>query len=294
MLQEKQVNQVPPVPNSMSVAELATSYWVQEGSLGAGRQAIIHLGDCPLCDEGRNAKGQDRWYGPFTDLIAARDVSDQLSDLAMRSECRCVRKNAAQDLPTLALLNEPLFRKPNPKPAAKAKEVEKEKAKEQEPRKSARVLAAEAKARKAKRSKTIRYSSIGVAAAIALAVWIFVIPAVSVVEAANHGATAPFLLTNRSPLTLNNVQAECTVELQPSVVHSHNGQQLTDTLDSKGQVTVPCFQAVGGATPQVRGAMVKMTVRYDVFGIRHVEQDFAFVAARTPEGYAKWVLKGQS
>jgi len=293
MLQEKP-NQVSPIANSMSAAEPASSYWVQEGSLGVGRQAVIHLGDCPLCDEGRAAKGQDRWYGPFTDLISARDVSDQLTDLAMRAECRCVRKNSAQDLPTLALLNEPLFRKPDPKLAPKAKEVEKEKAKEQESRKSARVLAAEAKARKAKRAKTIRYAAIGVAAAIVMTIALFVVPAVSVVEAGTHGTASPFLLTNRSPLTLNNVQAECTVELQPSVVHSRNSQQLTDALGSKGQATLPCFQAVGGATPQVRGAMVKMTVKYDVFGIRHVEQDFAFVAARTPEGYAKWVLKGQS
>jgi len=291
MLLEKQANQAPPV-TSLSAAEPATSYWVQEGTLGVGRQAVIHLSDCPLCEEGRKKNGSDRWYGPFDDLMSARGISDELTDVAMRAECRCVRKNAAPDLPTLALLNEPLFRKPDPKPAPRAKEAEK--VKEQEPRKSVRTLAAEAKARKAKRAKIVRYTVIGVAAVVAVAVGLFVMPAVSVVEASSHAGPSPFLLTNRSPLPLNNIQAECSVALQPSVP-SHNSQlQLAENLGSEGQVTIPCFQSAGGVTPQVRGAMVRMTVKYDVFGIHHVQQDFAFVAARTPDGIAKWVLKGQS
>ncbi len=290
MLLEKQANQVPPPPNSLSV----TSYWVQEGSLGVGRQAIIHLGDCPLCDDGRKAGAQDRWYGPFASLISAREISDQLSDVAMRAECKCIRKNSAQDLPTLALLNEPLFRKPNPKPAPKAAK-EPEKTKEQEPRKSARTLAAEAKARKAKRAKTIRYSAISVAAIVAIAIWLFVLPATSVVEASGQIANSPFLLTNSSPIPLNDVQAECSVDLQPSAVHLQNSQaQLADSLGSKAQVAIPCFQSAGGAVPQLRGTVLHMTVKYSVFGIRHLGQDFAFVAARTPDGFAKWVLKGQS
>jgi len=293
MLLEKQANQVSPLPNSLSATEPATSYWVQEGSLGVGRQAIIHLGDCPLCDEGRKAGAQDRWYGPFTSLTSARDISDQLADVAMRAECKCVRKNGAQDLPTLALLNEPLFRKPDPKPAPKAKEAEK--AKEQEPRKSARTLASEAKARKAKRIKIILCTAIGVAAVVAIAVSLFVVPAVSVVEANGHAGASPFLLTNASPLPLSDVQAECSVELQPSAVNLHNSQQqLADSLGSKAQVTIPCFQGAGGAVPQIGGTTVHMKVKYAVFGIQHLEQDFAFVAARTPEGFAKWVLKGQS
>lgn len=294
MILEKQASQVPPVPSSLSVAEPATSYWVQESSFGIGRQAIIHLGDCPLFEEGRKTRSQDRSYGPFTSLGSAREISDQLSDIAMRAECKCIRKNSAQELPTLALLNEPLFRKPHPKPAPKAAK-EPEKAKEQEPRKSARTLAAEAKARKAKRAKTVRYSAIGVAAVVAIAVWLFVLPATSVVEASGQAANSPFLLTNASPIPLSDVQAECSVDLQPSAVHLQNSQQqLADSLASKAQVTIPCFQGSGGAVPQLRGTVVHMTVKYSVFGIRHVGQDFAFVAARTPEGFAKWVLKGQS
>ena len=293
MFLEKQVNQVPPVPNSISAAEPATRYWVQEGSLGAGRQAVIHLSDCQLCEDGRKANRQVRWHGPFNSLPSARAISDQLSDIAMRAECRCVRKNVNQDVPALALLNEPLFRKPDPKPAPTAKEAEK--AKEQEPRKSARETAAGAKARRAKRTRVIRYTAIGVAAAVIATLALFVFPAISVVEANAHSGQSPFLLTNSSLLPLSKIQAECSVALQPSAAQVHNIQlQLAESLGSKAQVTIPCFQGVGGATPQVRGAMIRMTVKYEVFGIRHLKQDFSFVAARTPDGFAKWVLKGQS
>ena len=261
------------------------NYWVQDASLGGLRQAVIHLGDCSFCEDGKKTNGQDRWYGPFDSLESARDISDELTGIAMRAECRCVRKVVEQDIPSLALLNEPLFRKPEP---PKEKDT-----KSREARKSAKAKA-KGKSGKFKSFYVAGYASLGVAAAAILTVSLFVFPALSVVQASSHsGASTPFLLANDSPLPLTNLNAECTVELQPAAVRLQNShQQLADRLSSKNNVTIPCFQGSGGSIPQTSGVTVQVTVNYAVFGIRHAQQTFSFVAARTNDGICRWVQKG--
>jgi len=266
--------------------DTSTNFWVQEAPLGTVRQAVIHLGDCPLCEEGQKNNGQDRWYGPLASLSSARDISDQLTDIALRAECRCVRRVVSQDLSALALLNEPLFQRPSPVADRKTK-------KEQKAEKVAKAAAAKAKARKSKPSKLPRYVVLGVSAAAILLVSLFVFPALSVVQAGSHGGSSPFLITNSSPLPLTNLNAECSVELQAASVSLQNSHlQLANRLGAKNEVTIPCFQSTGGAIPQTSGVTVRVTVNYAVFGIHHVQQTFSFVAARTSEGYCRWVLKG--
>jgi len=257
------------------------TYWVQDAPFGTLRQAVIHLGECPLCEEGKKKNAQDQWYGPFETLDAARDISDGLTGIAMRAECRCARKAVAQDVPTLAMLNEPLFRKPEPPKEKKAKEAEGKK------------LAKAAAKGKGKSSHKARYAFIGVAAVVLLSVSLYVFPALSVVEASNHSASsAPFMIANDSPIPVTDLNADCTVELQPAAVRLQNThQQLADRLGSKNNVTIPCFAASGGSVPQVNGVTVHVTVKYAVFGIHHVEQTFQFVAARTKDGFCRWVLK---
>ena len=290
MFMEKQLDQQPSIPATVPGASASPenpNFWVQEGTLGVARQAVIHLGDCPLCDEGRRNSGNDRWYGPFATVIEARDISDQLSDIAMRSECRCTRRVVTIDLPSIAMLNEPLFRRPEPvAPKAKARD------KEQEAKKAAKPDQKKLKARKAKQTAAIRYGVIGTAAVLILSVSLFVFPALSVVEASSHPETSPFLLTNDSFVPLSDLKAECTVELQPAAVRLQDlHQQLAGKLGSKNQVAIPCFQASGGAIPHTTGTTVQVRVEYAVFGIHHVEQTFSFVAARTTQGFCRWVYK---
>jgi len=271
------------------------SFWIQEAPFGSVRQAVIHLGDCPLRDEARTNGGQDHWYGPFEDLRAARETSDQLSDVAMRAECRCVRRLLPQDPASLATLNQPLFYKPAPVPDRRAAERlarEERKAKELEARKLAREAVKQEKARKAKRAKALRYGISGVAAAVLVVTSLLLFPEVSVVQASSHPASSPFLITNDSPLPLTNLNADCSVEMQAASVQLHSSHaQLAERLGSKNQVTIPCFQGTGGTVPQTSGMTVHVTVSYAVLGIRHVQQSFSFVAARTSEGICRWVLK---
>jgi hypothetical protein len=119
-------------------------------------------------------------------------------------------------------------------------------------------------------------------------------PALTVVEASGpSGSSTPFLLANSGPLPVTDVKAECTVELQPASIKLHNSHQdLADRLGAKKNVSIPCFQASGGSTPQTSGMTLHLTVNYAIFGIHHVQQTFSFVAARTTEGFCRWVQKG--
>jgi len=253
------------------------NFWVQETLLAGTRQAIVHLEDCPICAK-RITKGSsdDKWSGPIGNLESARDHSYGLWGIAMRSECRCVRSAIADGLIGAAGSNDA---------RASGKRAKKDK----------QEIGATGKAGKGKAAKShlSRYSVVGTAAVAVLTLSVFFFPALSVVEASGPSrSSTPFLLANDSPIPLTDVHAECTVELQPAAVKLQSVQQeIAGRLDSKNQVTIPCFQSSGGAVPQTSGVTVKVTVKYAVFGIRHLTQKFSFVAARNTDGYCRWVYK---
>lgn len=260
-----------------------TNFWVQEAPFGTGRQSVIHLGDCPLCEEGQKKAVAERWYGPFESIASARQISDQLNDVAMRAECRCVRRAVAPDVPALALLNEPLFQRPAPVVEKNAKKQKQEKvAKTTEKRKPA----------KAKRSRLPQYVAAGVAALAMSVVMLFVVPGVSVVEARGQQGSSPFLLANGGLLALGDVNAECAMEIPAASLKLKDAHaQVAKTLAKSKQATIPCFQMAGGDVPQTSGMILHMTVSYAVLGVHHLQQTFTFVAARTENGYCRWVLK---
>jgi hypothetical protein len=244
------------------------NFWVQETLLAGTRQSIVHLEDCPICAK-RITKGSsdDKWSGPITSLESARDLSYGLWGIAMRSECRCVRSAIADGLISTGGSND-----------AKAKKHKKD---------------GKAKRGKSAKSHWSRYSVVGTAAVAILTISVFFFPALSVVEASGPSrSSTPFLLANDSPIPLTDVHAECTVELQPASVKLQSVQkEIAGRLDSKNRVTIPCFQSSGGGVPQTSGVIVNVTVKYAVFGIRHLQQKFSFVAARTTDGYCRWVYK---
>ena len=242
------------------------TFWVQETQMAGTRQAIIHGEDCPICVK-RITKGssEDHWFGPIATVAAARDVSYGLWAVAMRSECRCVRVAEQK--------------------AAEADQLrKKEKAQKEK-------VAPSRKSAGPKRHPAVRYGVPAAAALVLLMISPFLFPALSVVEASGQSAT-PFLLANNGPLPVTNVQAECTVELKPAAVRLQNvHQQIADHMGTRKQATIPCFQGSGGAVPQTSGVTVQVTVKYAVFGIGHLRQTFSFVAARTADGFCRWVYK---
>ncbi len=284
MLLEKQLDQAVPAPPDVE-AEKQGEFWLQETVVRGARRAIIHASDCPEC-EGRKYPGSDQWHGPFAELNYARESSDRLSGVAIRAECRCVRRGTETDLPRVALLNEPLFRKPEPvapQPKPKPK------------REAAKAASATQKKTtgKKKPSRRLQYGVLGGSAVMAICLVLLFVPALSVVEASDH-ASSPFLLANGSHLAVTDLAADCSVELQPAGISLRSThQKLAERLAPNSQVGVPCFQAVGGSTPETRGMTMQLKLSYVMFGIRHVEQTFTFVAARNTNGICRWVEKSQ-
>lgn len=285
MLLEKQLDKPVSPPPNIAAEQMAGEFWLQETVFRGARRAIIHASDCPECD-GRQNPGNDQWRGPFTDLTDARQNSDRLSGIAMRAECRCVRRGAETDLPRMALLNEPLFRKPEPVVPEPKRKREREKAK----------AAAPAKKKPAARKKAARRVQYGIlagSALMAICLAVLFIPALSVVEASDHAAS-PFLLANASHLAVTDLNADCSVGLQPAGVQLRSShQKLTERLAPNSELSVPCFQAAGGNVPQTSGMTMQLRLSYVMFGIRHVEQTFTFVAARNTNGVYRWVEKSQ-
>jgi hypothetical protein len=101
------------------------------------------------------------------------------------------------------------------------------------------------------------------------------------------------MLTNASPVAVTDLKAECSLELQPAAVHLKSShQQLADRLSSSETVSIPCFKAAGGSIPQTSGITLHVTLNYAVLGLRHAKQTFQFVAARSSDGFCRWVPKG--
>ena len=280
MLLEKQFDQTTAPPNV--AAENAGEFWVQETTFRGARRAIVHAADCQEC-EGRKYPGSDQWHGPFQELSGARGTSDRLTGVAIRAECRCVRRGTEADLPRVALLNEPLFRRPEPAPT------------ERKPKAESAKPGTTQKKRVAKKRRSTRWQQgalIG-SAILAISVLLLLVPALSVVEAKGH-TSSPFLLANASHLAVTSVNADCSVELQPAAVHLQSSHHvLAARLAPQDQVNVPCFQPIGGTTPQTSGMKMQLRLSYVMLGIRHVEQTFTFVAARNSDGVCRWVEKSQ-
>lgn len=281
MLLEKHLDQAASVPPNVP-AEASGEFWLQETVVRGARRAIIHVADCPECASRKYSSDSEQWHGPYAGLNSAREQSDGLTGIAMRAECRCVRRDA--DLPSMALLNEPLFRRSEP--------VKERKAAKAEPAKAAATKEKKRTAKK-KASKRLRYGLLSAGAVLALCVAVFCFPAISVVEAAKPGPS-PFLLTNAVYLPLTDLRADCSVVLEPAAVNLRSShQQVAESLGPNGAVSIPCFKAVGGATPQAGGMTMQIRLSYAVLGVRHVGQTFTFVAARTTNGVSKWVEKGR-
>jgi hypothetical protein len=282
MLLEKHPDRAGTPPPNIPAEAMSGEFWLQETIVRGIRRAIIHLADCPECENRSYASDTDQWHGPYAALNFARESSDKLTGIAMRAECRCVRREA--DLPSMALLNEPLFRRPEPVKERKAAKAEPSKA-----------VATKEKKRTAKKqtSKRLRYGLLGASAVLSFCVAVVCFPAISVVEAGKPGPS-PFLLTNAMYLPLTDLQADCSVVLEPASVNLRSShQQLADDLGPNGAVSIPCFKPVGGATPQTSGMTMHVKLSYAVLGVRHVDQTFTFVAARTTNGVSKWVEKGR-
>ena len=59
---------------------------------------MLHRSNCGACRNGSGRPGgsdetRSRWHGPYTTAQEARDASRAMSNILIRSECKCMSKS---------------------------------------------------------------------------------------------------------------------------------------------------------------------------------------------------------
>jgi hypothetical protein len=72
------------------------SYYVYENWQAGPHKAVIHIGSCGFCNDGKGrARGYDpnhaQWHGPFPTIIGAKKVRLMKNGDVYWHECRCIK-----------------------------------------------------------------------------------------------------------------------------------------------------------------------------------------------------------
>jgi 4-hydroxy-tetrahydrodipicolinate synthase len=78
-----------------AAAPESTDFFIYENWHAGPHKAVLHRASCGQCNSGKGRPaGHDanhaRWHGPFATLAEARDVSQHMAGVLIRSECKCV------------------------------------------------------------------------------------------------------------------------------------------------------------------------------------------------------------
>ena len=70
-------------------------FFVYENWAAGPHKAVVHRANCGQCGNGRarpagHSVNQSRWHGPYPTLAEARQVTQNMPDVLIRSECKCV------------------------------------------------------------------------------------------------------------------------------------------------------------------------------------------------------------
>jgi len=73
----------------------AAQFFIYENWHAGPHKAVLHRGSCSQCNNGKGRPaGHDvnhaRWHGPYASLSEARESSQQMTGVLIRSECKCV------------------------------------------------------------------------------------------------------------------------------------------------------------------------------------------------------------
>lgn len=73
----------------------AVDFYVYENWHAGPHKAVLHRGTCSQCNHGRGRpSGHDanhaRWHGPYAALAEAREASQHMQGVLIRSECKCI------------------------------------------------------------------------------------------------------------------------------------------------------------------------------------------------------------
>jgi 4-hydroxy-tetrahydrodipicolinate synthase len=73
----------------------AASFFVYENWAAGPHKAVIHRSNCGQCSNGKarpagHSADHSRWHGPYASLAEARQVTQTLPNVLIRSECKCI------------------------------------------------------------------------------------------------------------------------------------------------------------------------------------------------------------
>jgi 4-hydroxy-tetrahydrodipicolinate synthase len=73
----------------------AASFYVYENWLAGPHKIVLHRSSCSQCNHGKGRPaGHDanhaRWHGPYASLSEAREASQHMAGVLIRSECKCI------------------------------------------------------------------------------------------------------------------------------------------------------------------------------------------------------------
>ncbi len=78
-----------------AVVHETADYFVYENWMAGPHKIVLHRSSCGQCNHGKGRPaGHDanhaRWHGPYQTLTEAREASQHIPDVLIRSECKCV------------------------------------------------------------------------------------------------------------------------------------------------------------------------------------------------------------
>jgi 4-hydroxy-tetrahydrodipicolinate synthase len=73
----------------------APSFFVYENWAAGPHKAVVHRSNCGQCSNGKarpagHSADHSRWHGPYASLAEARQVTQTLPNVLIRSECKCI------------------------------------------------------------------------------------------------------------------------------------------------------------------------------------------------------------
>jgi 4-hydroxy-tetrahydrodipicolinate synthase len=89
-----------PVPAAVQPAPEPATFFLYESWQAGPHKLVLHRSTCGACRNGSgHPSGSDgahsRWHGPYTTMQEARDTSRGMSNILIRSECKCVGKSSS-------------------------------------------------------------------------------------------------------------------------------------------------------------------------------------------------------
>jgi 4-hydroxy-tetrahydrodipicolinate synthase len=83
------------ITKSVAAAPEAVEFYVYENWLAGPHKIVLHRSTCGQCNHGKGRpSGHDanhaRWHGPYQNLAQAREASQSMQNILIRSECKCI------------------------------------------------------------------------------------------------------------------------------------------------------------------------------------------------------------